>query len=224
MNEWIFEPEPRAALAAVGGGTVPVRRVLCVGQNYVGHAREMGAQRAEPFFFSKPGDAVTTAGEIPYPPRTDTLHHEVELVCVIGGQGADLSIEAAGELIWGHAVGVDLTRRDLQAAAKAAGRPWDAAKGFDHSAPCGPVTPVSRWSPAGQRLTLAVNGRTRQDGALSDMVWSPAEVVAEASRLWRLMPGDLIFTGTPEGVGPLARGDRVRAEIEGLGPLEFTLT
>ena len=225
MTDWLFDPAPRPALPAVTGGRLPVRRILCVGQNYAAHAREMGAERAEPFFFSKPGDAlVAGGGSIPFPGATDNLHHEAELVCVIGGEGADLSPEDAGLLIWGYAVGVDLTRRDLQAAAKQAGRPWDAAKGFDHSAPVGPVTAAAGWSPGGQSIALTVNGDTRQSASLDDMVWKPAEIVAQASRLWRLMPGDLIFTGTPEGVGPLRLGDTVRATVEGLSPVEFTFT
>ncbi|WP_122466892.1 fumarylacetoacetate hydrolase family protein [Brevundimonas lutea] len=225
MTDWLFDPAPRPSLTAVTGGRLPVRRILCVGQNYAAHAREMGAERAEPFFFSKPGDAlVAGGGSIPFPGATDNLHHEAELVCVIGGEGADLSPEDAGRLIWGYAVGVDLTRRDLQAAAKQAGRPWDAAKGFDHSAPVGPVTAAADWSPGGQSIALTVNGETRQSASLADMVWNPAEIVAQASRLWRVMPGDLIFTGTPEGVGPLRPGDTVRATVEGLSPVEFTLT
>lgn len=225
MTDWLFDPAPRPTLPTVSGGLIPVRRILCVGQNYAAHAREMGAERADPFFFSKPGDAlVAGGGAVAYPTLTDNLHHEAELVCVIGGEGAEVSVDEARALIWGYAVGVDLTRRDLQAAAKKAGRPWDAAKGFDQSAPVGPATPAGDWSPGGQTLALTVNGQERQSASLDGMVWSPAEIVAQASRLWRLMPGDLIFTGTPEGVGPVVRGDTVRASVEGLEPVEFTLS
>lgn len=227
MSDYLFAPEERISLPVVGTGSrFPVRRVLCVGQNYAAHAREMGAdpQRRPPFFFSKPADALAPlGGEIPYPSRTADLHHEVEMVVAIGHGGADLDPEMAAGLIVGWAVGVDLTRRDLQAEAKAAGRPWDAAKGFDFSAPIGPITRKRDMTHPAGAIRLAVNGETRQSGFLSDMIWSPADVVAQASSLWRLAPGDLIFTGTPEGVGRLQRGDRVLAEIDGLTSLDFTI-
>ena len=223
---WLFDPPAPAALSIAGRGErFPVRRIFCVGRNYAAHAREMGADpsREAPFFFSKPAEAVITNAGVPFPPMTSDLHHEVELVCAIGGEGADLAPAKAAELIIGWAVGVDLTRRDIQADAKKQGRPWDAAKGFDASAPCGALTLGSLPDPDGA-IGLTVNGAMRQSGRLGDMIWSPAEVVAQASRLWRLKPGDLIFTGTPEGVGPMVRGDRVEASIEGLAPLAFTLT
>ena len=223
---WLFDPSSPAPLPVVGRSeSFPVRRIFCVGRNYAAHAREMGADpsREAPFFFTKPAEAVITNAEVPYPSMTADLHHEVELVCAIGGEGADLTPATAAELLIGWAVGVDLTRRDNQAEAKTQGRPWDAAKGFDASAPCGPLTLGSLPHPDGA-IGLSVNGAVRQSGRLGDMIWSPAEVVAQASRLWRLKPGDLIFTGTPEGVGPVVRGDRVEASIEGLAPLAFTLT
>ena len=190
-----------------------MRRILCVGQNYAAHAREMGHERAEPFFFSKPADAIVTDGAEPvYPSATANLHHEVELVCAIGPDGD----------IVGWAVGCDLTRRDLQAAAKDKGRPWDAAKGFDQSAPCGALTLGALPDPAAA-IALTVNGETRQSGRLDDMVWSPVEVLEKARTLWDVQPGDLIFTGTPDGVGPLVPGDRVEALIAGLSPLSFTV-
>ena len=222
---WLFDPSSPAPLPVVGRSeSFPVRRIFCVGRNYAAHAREMGADpsREAPFFFTKPAEAVITNAEVPYPSMTADLHHEVELVCAIGGEGADLTPATAAELLIGWAVGVDLTRRDIQAEAKTQGRPWDAAKGFDASAPCGPLTLGSLPHPDGA-IGLSVNGAVRQSGRLGDMIWSPAEVVAQASRLWRLKPGDLIFTGTPEGVGPVVRGDRVEASIEGLAPLAFTL-
>ena len=203
-----------------------MRRVFCVGQNYAAHAREMGAdpERRPPFFFSKPADAlVPGGGEVPYPTATADLHHEVELVVAIGHGGAQLDVLSAERLIIGWAVGVDLTRRDLQAAAKAAGRPWDASKGFDFSAPIGPLTLVDDLIRPSGEIRLSVNGEARQSGQLSDMIWNPAEVVAKASSLWRLAPGDLIFTGTPEGVGPLSRADRVLATIDELEPIEFII-
>jgi len=223
---WLFDPPAPATLSVLGRDALfPVRRILCVGQNYAAHAREMGADptRETPFFFSKPGDALVAGFDVPFPPATKNLHHEVELVCAIGGEGADLEPDAAAALIIGWAVGVDLTRRDLQAEAKSRGRPWDASKGFDHSAPCGALT-LGALPRGDAAITLTVNGDTRQSARLDHMIWSPAEVVAEASRLWRLMPGDLIFTGTPEGVGPVSRGDRIEARIDGLAPLAFTLT
>jgi fumarylpyruvate hydrolase len=154
---------------------------------------------------------------------TYVLHHEVELVIAIGGSGEGLSPAQAPELIWGWAVGVDLTRRDLQNAAKSKGHPWDSGKGFDHAAPLGPITPRSRLERPEGRIRLSIDGDLRQDGHLSDMIWNPYEIVAEASKLWRLAPGDLIFTGTPEGVGPIERSQRVQAEIEGLAPLRFAV-
>lgn len=227
MTEFLFPPQEPVSLPVVGtAARFPVRRVLCVGQNYAAHAREMGADpdRRPPFFFSKPADAlVPLGGEVPYPGVTQDLHHEVELVVAIGHGGADLGPEEAAALIVGWAVGVDLTRRDIQAEAKKAGRPWDAAKGFDFSAPIGPITPVSKVAHPAGSIRLTVNDETRQGAELSDMIWSPAEVVAEASVLWRLAPGDLIFTGTPEGVGAIQRGDVVSALIDGLESLAFTL-
>lgn len=211
MTDWLFPPPPQAFLPIEGRfERFPVRRILCVGQNYAAHAREMGHDRAEPFFFSKPADAlVADATTIPYARATTDLHHEVELVCAIGRDGG----------IVGWAVGCDLTRRDLQAQAKAKGRPWDAAKGFDASAPCAPLSLAAPDPEAG--IALSVNGETRQSGRLSDMVWAPDEILAKARELWDVRPGDLIFTGTPEGVGPLNPGDRVEARIDGLPALSF---
>jgi fumarylpyruvate hydrolase len=214
MTDWLFTPAPTASLPIDGQSErFPVRRILCVGQNYAAHAREMGHFRAEPFFFTKPADAVVVDGTDPvFPVATANLHHEVELVCAIGADGG----------ITGWAVGCDLTRRDLQAAAKEKGRPWDAAKGFDQSAPCGVLTLGTLPDPAAP-IALSVNGETRQSGRLDDMVWNPAEILSKARELWDVQPGDLIFTGTPEGVGPLQPGDRVEATIGGLKPLTFTV-
>jgi fumarylpyruvate hydrolase len=182
-----------------------------------------GDDRDPPFFFAKPADAVVASGaEIPYPAATADLHHEVELVAALGAGGADVSVEAALALVFGYAVGVDLTRRDLQAAARAKGQPWDAAKGFDDAAPIGPIRRSDGPTPQG-RIRLSVNGEVRQDAVVADMIWNIAEVIAQASRLWRLAPGDLIYTGTPEGVGPLVRGDAVAADIEGVGDLAFQI-
>lgn len=216
MTSFLFPPALTVSLPVVGDGRrFPVRRILCVGQNYAAHAREMGNDptRQAPFFFSKPADAIVTDGGDPaYPSATANLHHEVELVAAIGEGGA----------IVGWAVGVDLTRRDLQAQAKEKGRPWDAAKGFDQSAPCGPLTLGALPEPEGA-IVLTVNGATKQSSTLAEMIWNPAEIVGKAGELWALQPGDLIFTGTPEGVGPLVAGDVVEATVAGLETLRFTV-
>lgn len=217
-------PEVTPPTVAIVGTTdrFPVRRIFCVGQNYADHAREMGSDpaRQQPFFFSKPADAVVASGTtLPFPTQTDDLHHEVELVVAIGVGGKDVAATEAAAMIFGAGVGIDLTRRDLQAVAKKAGRPWDMAKGFDRSAPVGALTP---GAPAAQgAIALAVDGETRQSGDLSMMIWSVAEVIAALSSFVELAPGDLIFTGTPAGVGPIRRGQRVRATIDGLEPLEI---
>jgi fumarylpyruvate hydrolase len=205
-------------------GAFPVRRILCVGRNYAAHRREMGGDdRDPPFFFAKPADAIAPPGApVPYPPATANLHHEMELVVALGAGGADVSPADALKLVYGYAAGVDLTRRDLQNAAKDKGQPWEAAKGFDASAP---ISAIRRWSgpPPQGRIRLSVNGAVRQDATLADMIWSASEIIAEASKLWTLAAGDLIYTGTPEGVGPLVPGDRVEGEIEGVGALAFTV-
>lgn len=208
------------------GGLFPVHRIYCVGRNYADHARERGSDpdREPPFFFMKPADAAVQTKDVPYPPRTRALHHEVELVLALGGGGADIPLEEAPAAIFGLAVGVDLTRRDLQDAAKEIGRPWDMGKGFDASAPVGAILPKpERCISPGTGIRLFVDGKPRQKGTLSQMIWSPAEIVARLSQYVTLAPGDLIFTGTPAGVGPLAPGARVRAEIDGLPVLEFSI-
>ncbi|TXC71472.1 fumarylacetoacetate hydrolase family protein [Sphingomonas ginsenosidivorax] len=212
-----------APTIAIAGSTdrFPVRRIFCVGQNYADHAREMGndPDRQQPFFFAKPADAVVDNGTtLPFPVRTADLHHEVELVVALGAGGHDIEAKDAIGLIWGSAVGIDLTRRDLQAAAKKAGRPWDMAKGFDRSAPIGALTPGA--PPETGAIALSIGGETRQSGDLSMMIWSVAEVIAVLSTYVELAAGDLIFTGTPAGVGPIRAGERVRAEIAGLEALE----
>ncbi len=203
----------------------PVRRIYCVGSNYAEHAREMGASDKElPFFFSKPADAVNTGPIVPFPSMTENLHHEVELVVALGGSGRNVSTEDALTLVYGYAVGVDLTRRDLQAAAKEKGRPWTTAKGFDYSAPISAILPASRCGhPERAAITLAVNGELRQQADIRDMIWSVPEIIAELSRYFELMPGDLIFTGTPSGVSNLRRGDRIACEVSGIGSLVFQL-
>lgn len=219
---------PPAAVAAVPvletDDLFPVRRILCVGRNYAAHRREMGGDdREPPFFFAKPADAVTPPGsDVPFPQATVNLHHEAELVVALAGGGSEIPADEALAMVFGYAVGVDLTRRDLQSAAREKGQPWDAAKGFDHSAPISAIRRGLATPPSG-RIQLWVNGQTRQDAMVADMIWNVPEIIAEASKLWRLSPGDLIFTGTPEGVGPLVRGDHVESEIEGVGRLEFRM-
>jgi fumarylpyruvate hydrolase len=205
------------------GERFPVRRIFCVGQNYAAHAREMGSDpdRVPPFFFSKPADAVVPSGlKLPFPLRTDNLHHEVELVIALGGGGVNLRQGDADSLIFGFAAGIDLTRRDLQAEAKKAGRPWDMAKGFDRSAPVGPL--VRGTPPAHGAIELTVDGELRQAGDLSDMIWSVPDIIMFLSSYVAVAPGDLIFTGTPSGVGPIERGQTVRGIIEGMEPIEVS--
>lgn len=223
MTDFVFAPSAQAAVPVEGeAAAFPVRRILCVGRNYAAHRREMGGDdRDPPFFFAKPADAVVApGGAVPYPSRTANLHHEIELVVALKGGGADVSPEAALGLVYGYAVGVDLTRRDLQNAAKEKGQPWDASKGFDASAP---ISAIRKWdgAPPQGRIALTVNGEARQDALVSDMIWNVAEIIAEASKLWTLAPGDLIFTGTPEGVGAVKAGDRVEGRVEGVGEIAF---
>lgn len=227
-SEFVIAPAARPSLPVEGSSArFPVRRIYCVGQNYSAHAREMGADptRQPPFFFTKPPDAVRAPGEpVPFPSATSNLHYEVELVVALKGGGADLKPEQALELVYGYAVGVDLTRRDLQSEARKVGRPWDSSKGFDASAPTGVLRRFEGKAPPSGRIQLTVNGQTKQDAKLADMIWDVAGILSEASKLWRLEPGDIIFTGTPEGVGPLVRGDQVRGTIEGVGEVSFTLS
>jgi fumarylpyruvate hydrolase len=205
----------------------PVRRILCVGRNYAAHRREMGAGDDDPdppFFFSKPADAIVPpGGDVPYASMTHNLHYEMELVVALGAGGADLTSAEALGLVFGYAAGVDLTRRDLQNAARDKGQPWEAGKAFDAAAP---ISAIKRWSgpPPQGRIALSVNGQVRQDAVVADMIWGVADILAQASKLWRLAPGDLIYTGTPEGVGPLQKGDLVEGEIEGVGALSFRIT
>lgn len=216
-------PPPMVTVPVAGGDLLfPVRRILCVGRNYAAHRREMGGDdRDPPFFFSKPADAIVVPDRDPaYPPGTTNLHHEIELVVAIASRGSAVPAGQALSLVYGYAVGVDLTRRDLQNAAKEKGQPWDAGKAFDDSAPISSIVPWAGPPPQG-RIWLSVNSVARQDAVVADMIWSVAEVLSEASRLWTLLPGDLIYTGTPEGVGALERGDRVEGGIEGVGSLSF---
>ena len=204
-----------------------MRRIFCVGRNYAEHAREMGMdpEREPPFFFTKPADAVVADGSrIAFPSRTANLHHEIELVLALGSGGRDIPVASAVDHIFGYAVGLDLTRRDLQAAARKEGRPWDTAKGFDQSAPISAIVPaIETGHPQRGRILLAVNGSARQQGDIADMIWNVPEIVAELSTYFELAAGDLIYTGTPAGVGPIERGDHLEGSIEGVGTLALTI-
>ncbi|MGC1302085.1 MAG: fumarylacetoacetate hydrolase family protein [Caulobacteraceae bacterium] len=221
---------PAPAVPAVpveGGGEFPVRRIFCVGRNYAEHTREMGhdPDREDPFFFTKPADAIVLDGAtIPYPSMTASLHHEIELVAAIGKGGHDIPEAEALHHLFGYAVGVDLTRRDLQNEAKKLGRPWDMAKGFDHSAPIGPLTRAdATWPLDRGAIWLRINGETRQSSDVSKLIWSTPEVIAYLSRYVALAPGDLIYTGTPEGVGRIEPGDDLWGHIDGLHDLRIHL-
>jgi fumarylpyruvate hydrolase len=221
----VFDPPSPTFAPVEGGGLFPVRRIYCVGRNYADHVKEMGGRPEEqpPIFFMKPAEAAWTADEVPYPPATGDLHHEIELVAALGRGGADVDAAEALSLVYGYAAGVDLTRRDLQSVAKDRGQPWDSAKGFDASAPLGPIRPVLAGGLPEGRLWLSVNGERRQDAPLASMIWSVAEIISALSKLWRLEAGDLIFTGTPNGVGPLNRGDQVEGGVGGVGSIAFRI-
>jgi fumarylpyruvate hydrolase len=225
---FVFSPPAQAAVAIVGRSErFPVHRIYCVGRNYAAHAREMGKDpdRDPPFFFAKPADAVVANGTVlPYPTRTSELHHEVELVVAIGKGGTNIDPARALEHVFGYAVGLDLTRRDLQTEAKDKGRPWDTAKGFDRSAPISAITPCAGGKLDNGKIWLKVNGGLRQQGMLADMIWSVPEIVAELSTLFELAPGDLIFSGTPAGVAAIQRGDRLEGGVDGLETLLITVS
>lgn len=228
MTDFVISPPPVPSLAIAGSSArFPLRRVFCVGRNYAAHAREMGKDpsREPPFFFMKPADAVVPAsGTLPFPRATDDLHHEVEMVVALGEGGADIRPDEALSRVWGYGVGLDLTKRDVQAVAKELSRPWDLAKGFDASAPCSALHPVGEVGhPSGKRIWLEVNGVIRQDGNLDEMIWPVADMISYLSRHVVLAPGDLIFSGTPSGVGPLAPGDRLRGGVDGVAGFELEI-
>lgn len=224
--DFVLPPAAVPSVAVAGrSARFAVRRIFCVGRNYAEHAREMGYDpNAEPpFFFTKPADAVVDSGAtLPYPSATADLHHEAELVVALGKAGSFVPADQALALVWGYAAGNDLTRRDLQAEAKAARRPWDMAKGFDNSAVVGALRPAGQGVPQG-RIRCLVDGRTTQDADLAEMIWPVAGIIAHLSRLVALQAGDLIFTGTPAGVGPIARGQTCEVQIDGLAPASITL-
>ncbi|MDT7835147.1 fumarylacetoacetate hydrolase family protein [Aquabacterium sp. OR-4] len=226
----VFTPPAQPTVPVAGGGLFPVHRIYCVGRNYAEHAQEMGfSGREPPFFFMKPADAVVPVAEgetgtIAYPPLTQNLHHEIELVVAIGTGGHQIAAADALKHIYGYAVGLDMTRRDLQNDMKKQGRPWCIGKAFDASAPIGPIVPIAQTGAlASGAITLAVNGTPRQKGDLSELIWNVAETIETLSQAWTLQPGDLIFTGTPAGVGAVVAGDLMEGAIAGLGTLRVAV-
>jgi fumarylpyruvate hydrolase len=224
MSEFAFAPPPPPAVAIEGGGRFPVHRIYCVGRNYADHVREMGSQPTPPFFFMKPADALVANGAaIPYPPRTANLQYEMELIVAIARAGRNIAAAEAPGYVFGYAAGIDLTRRDLQAAAKENRLPWDAGKGFDHSAPVAAIRPAARGHLSRGRIWLSVNGEIHQDSDLSRMLTGVPQLIAEVSTLYELKAGDLLFTGTPAGVGAVKPGDRIEGGVEGLEVLRNTI-
>ena len=226
--KYVFEPDPESIVSVIDSEDVfPVHRIYCVGKNYADHVREMGStpDRDPPCFFMKPADAATTKNQVPYPPGTNNYHYEVELVLAIGKEGRNITPETASDYIFGYAVGLDMTRRDLQMASGGLGHPWDTGKAFDGSAPIAAIYPVSAVGQINSGFIRAeVNGELRQDGNIDDLIWKIDEIIPALSKLFLLRPGDLIFTGTPAGVGPVVPGDKVVASIEGLGKLSIEIT
>lgn len=226
---YVFAAPPQAVVPVVGTADLfPVHRIYCVGRNYAEHAKEMGfSGREPPFFFAKPADAVLpvpegSVGELPYPPATRDLHHEVELVVAIGKRGANIAAADAAAYIWGYAVGLDMTRRDLQGEMKKQGRPWEIGKAFDFSAPIGPIRPVAQTGlVSAGRIWLQVNGVPRQASDVSKMIWNVAETIEHLSRYFELGAGDLIFTGTPEGVAAVQPGDLLEGGVDGVGTIRL---
>jgi len=227
MADTVIPPCPTPLIPIAGTDRMfPVRRVYCIGRNYADHAREMGhdPDREPPFFFQKNPDNLTAGAEFPYPPQSQDVHHEVELLVALHSGGRDIPAEAALSHVWGYGVALDMTRRDLQAAAKKAGRPWEIGKAFEQSAPVAPLRAAAEVGhPGAGAITLSVNGALRQSGDLAQMIWSVPEIIACLSAHFTLSAGDVILTGTPAGVGPVQRGDRMEAEIAGLGSLTVTV-
>lgn len=227
-EQLLFPPEPTYTVPVTGEiALYPVRRIFCVGRNYEAHAREMGVEvdRESPFYFTKPASAITLSGaRVAYPPGTSNYHYEMELVVAIGAPAFKISVEDALEVVYGYAAGLDMTRRDLQLAARAKQRPWDLGKAFEQSAIIAPITKAAAFGAVGQqRITLKVGEAIKQDASLSDLVWSVAELVSHLSGFYHLGPGDLIYTGTPEGVGPVVPGDAITGTIDGLTPVQLSI-
>jgi len=227
MIKFIIEPSPQACLPVRGSDAVfPVRRIYCIGRNYAAHTIEMGGDpdREEPFFFQKNAQNVDASGEFPYPPESSDVHHEMELVVALHSGGANIAVEEALSHVFGYAPGLDMTRRDLQAEAKEARRPWEPGKAFERSAPTGELVRASECGhPDAGRITLRVNGEVRQDGDLNQMIWKVPEMIAYLSRFYDIAAGDLIMSGTPSGVGAVQKGDVLEGHIDGVGDLHFTV-
>jgi fumarylpyruvate hydrolase len=225
--DYVISPAPQPAIAVAGTSKMfPVRRIWCVGRNYIEHIREMGQdERAAPFFFAKPADAIVPdGGTVPYPPLTKDLHHEVELVVALKSGGRNIAVAKANDCIYGYAVGIDLTRRDLQIASRDVKRPWEIGKAFDGSAPCGALRPASEIGhPTKGKITIKANGKIRQDGNLNQMIWNIPECISKLSEMVELVAGDIIMTGTPSGVGTTVAGDKLECEVEGVGKLTVTI-
>ena len=223
----LFELSHPTVTIAGSQDRFPVRRIYCVGRNYASHVREMGhdPDRDLPFFFAKPADAIVeSGGTVAYPPQTEDLHHEMELVAAIGTAGANIDSDRANDHIWGYGVGIDLTRRDLQQGAKDQGRPWEAGKSFDQSAPISALHPAAQIGhPSTGRIWLEVNGEIKQDSDIDKLIWSIPEVISHLSGLFTLEPGDLIYTGTPAGVGPVVAGDRITGGVDGVDTLTIDI-
>jgi fumarylpyruvate hydrolase len=226
-GRYVIPPPPQAALAIAGSDKLfPVRRIWCVGRNYLEHIKEMGQdEREPPFFFAKPADAIVPdGGTAPYPSLTKDMHHEVELVVALKSGGRNIKPEKALDHVFGYGVGIDLTRRDLQIASRDLKRPWEVGKAFDASAPCGPLRPASETGhPKKGRVVLKVNGKVRQDGDLEQMIWNVPEVIWKLSEMVALAPGDIIMTGTPAGVAATVAGDKIECEVEGIGKMSVTI-
>lgn len=227
MPDFVIEKPPIVALAVAGTDAVfPVRRVYCIGRNYAAHAVEMGhdPDREPPFFFQKNPDNLDASGEFPYPPHSSDVHHEVEMAVALKSGGSNIALDQALEHVFGYGVSIDMTRRDLQGAAKKSGRPWEIGKAFERSAPVGPIHPVSAVGHLDHgRVELKVNGDVRQEGDLNQMIWKVPEMISHLSEYFELAPGDVILSGTPAGVGPVARGDRMEASVEGIGTLSVSV-
>jgi len=222
MSSYVIQTPPVVSIPVAGGGQFPVRRVYCIGRNYAAHAIEMGhdPNREPPFFFQKNPDNLDASGEFPYPPHTSDVHHEVELVVALKTGGSNIPVEKALDHVWGYAVSLDMTRRDLQGEAKKLGRPWEIGKAFERSGPVGPLKPVSEVGHLDHgRIELKVNGEVTQEGDMNQMIWKVPEMISYLSEYFELAPGDIIMAGTPSGVGPVSKGDTMVATIEGLGSL-----
>ena len=228
MSRYVFEPAPPVAVEIAGTGQrFPVNRIFCVGRNYAAHVREMGfdPDREKPCYFTKANRSLAPSGmEIPYPPGTRDFHHEIELVVCMGTAGFEMSVDEALSAVYGYACGLDMTRRDLQVASRESKGPWDVGKDFDNSAIISPIRPAADIGhPASGRIRLSVNGELRQDSDLENLIWSVPEIIADLSKLYALEPGDLVYTGTPDGVGPVRPGDRISGSVAGVGDIALTI-